>query len=450
MRNIPIKIHCTFAVTYLALVCFSASPVRAEVEVFGLRFNCSGCVQVSEEKCIVAEGVGNRVTECQQLLEASLSGGELRGKPPENSKLFTLLRRSQASSDLRASVIDTLMRSDSEEAFTHFEVLYLLSGHRDRLIKLLRGSSAYGPRWLQLYDELRTNDERDNALFVLMSSKLFPTEALKELLMSLDQITERDELLRRLDAYGETLIEVDPVLAGKLGTARHILVACLDSLGEKTCSVMKNPQSERDKILRHVMVHFLLAGSESSKLNAKQVLDRLLDFLDVDYATPQMLEAILRLLEHESVVFTPSLLERLSAVERRDQRIRAFVRLVVQKNAAAEDGSLIRRAKYLLLWLLLTLSVAVSLNIYVQKRALRVEKRKLKLLSDAEVKQLMNAYHRLGLPPWASRAELRRRYRKRVKELHPDTGSGQVDELVELHEDYGKLCKRLSGQESVV
>ncbi|TSD16253.1 hypothetical protein DP107_03630 [Haloglomus irregulare] len=56
-------------------------------------------------------------------------------------------------------------------------------------------------------------------------------------------------------------------------------------------------------------------------------------------------------------------------------------------------------------------------------------------LTDAE------AYATLGLDPGADQADVKRAYRKRVKETHPDTGDGDEEAFKEVTEAYEHLTE---------
>jgi curved DNA-binding protein CbpA len=56
-----------------------------------------------------------------------------------------------------------------------------------------------------------------------------------------------------------------------------------------------------------------------------------------------------------------------------------------------------------------------------------------------EVRPLDNAYETLGLPRDVSAAQARRTYRQLVRELHPDTGAGDVARLTAVRQAYREI-----------
>jgi curved DNA-binding protein CbpA len=56
-----------------------------------------------------------------------------------------------------------------------------------------------------------------------------------------------------------------------------------------------------------------------------------------------------------------------------------------------------------------------------------------------EVRRLDHAYATLGVPRDVSAAQARRAYRRLVRELHPDTGAGDVARLTAVRQAYREI-----------
>jgi DnaJ-class molecular chaperone len=56
-----------------------------------------------------------------------------------------------------------------------------------------------------------------------------------------------------------------------------------------------------------------------------------------------------------------------------------------------------------------------------------------------EVRSLDQAYATLGLPRDVSAAQARRAYRRLVRDLHPDTGAGDVAKLTAVRQAYREI-----------
>lgn len=64
-------------------------------------------------------------------------------------------------------------------------------------------------------------------------------------------------------------------------------------------------------------------------------------------------------------------------------------------------------------------------------------------LTAEEEQRLVHACAVIDVPPWVDRQSLKRSYRRKVKQLHPDTGSGSVERLVLTRQAYEQALRLL-------
>ncbi|MCB0343608.1 MAG: hypothetical protein KDD66_00750 [Bdellovibrionales bacterium] len=340
-------------------------------------------------------------------------------------------------------------------------------------------------RWRQFYDAVSLDIESNPQLFALLVLRLERNQRLQVLLASLEDLSGTT-LEKQISAYQRAVKTAGVDFSRLFNAAVKVLRDCLQDIKLTLCETARKPLSTSDRIVRKIVAHSTFRDVELHNVTQEFVINRIGDFIEADYITPQLIEALYKILDPSRPILSPKQLARVSRVSQRDEALKHAIVVSWHRNAEALigkspslalsflqeaariDSSVIPRSDKLrtiavqsgeaefLSWNLSGSSTGAVLSVFgltilalatllcrFYLRSDMEETAVLNRLSQDEARLVARACSTLGLPPWAGVKDLRRRYRRRIKELHPDTGTGSIEELVKLREDYGNAIELL-------
>ena len=466
-----------------------AGELRAEpaiITIDGLTFYCPTCVQVNEHDCQVTQAGAPVLIACSEILDYVLTQAVAnQSQHPSKEEILSYLKNNQVPHNRAAQLFWLLTRSENGHDEFIFNVRQFTRMYPRTIEELV--NEGWGTREIlkALWEVIGPSSDNGTLNLKTAVAVQSPDYELADLIdgLSVTNIVGDQLVLKTLEQYLQML---GSGWVGNVQKLRKLLVACSEvdfNYDTAGCSAeqIAELQPNLQVYLKRVHIQHVLSKITAGSMDVKEKLRLLATTPYHEYRTPEthkMLQSILDEIERgEADVDWKELRdsdigEMLAVFAVDDQTLmRTMSRLISsdaarkQKDKTAEKEY--ERAKAILpkvkagegarpsLFLPIAVVVVVVCSLFsahfVWLRLSRAaafrgkEPENLTPIRDGELTALRMYF---GLEGEATSENVKRRYRKKARELHPDVEGGDASAFAELNEKYQRILELLGNGNS--
>jgi hypothetical protein len=413
--------------TFTLIVLFyplAASGQGDVVLIEGLSFECRTCLQLDERNCEFQSSGAVRRLSCNSLLERLLTASVLKERTelPRTSELVEFLAFEKRSDLLARHAIRLLLRDVEGQSAILASFVRFHSGYSHILEEELRLAELPADYLIELWRQKETLSASTRAYLVARSAELQSSDFFATL-----SVVDIDFDIKQLRNAMSAEAQLPPEFTLEIADAVRFLFSCKHS---SNCSF----REVQFPAVRYYSARVQANKAVSSMTSSTSPSEILESLAEVDYReirTPRMHELMSQALR-ETIDFDSLPQEQRELIAyfaSHDPSLRQVLSSQVTEPRRGVDKEVP------IMELSLFIGAILLTVFYLLRRVLRGQ------AQQRELTELMGYFE---LSEQASMDELSQSFRRKARELHPDTGSGDSAQFAIMNERYQR-AKQLKG-----